>query len=40
MDGQKIDRHDFVKVLGFWLSEDIGNWSKTQVRSAVRHIQE
>ena len=28
MDGQKIDRQHFVKVLGVWLSEDISDWSK------------
>ena len=28
MEGQKIDRHKCVKVLGVWLSEDISDWSK------------
>ena len=28
MNGQKIDRQDFVKVLGVWLAEDISDWTK------------
>ena len=28
MDGAKIDRQDFVKILGVWLSEDVNDWSR------------
>ena len=28
MDGVKIDRQDFVKILGVWLSEDVNDWSR------------
>ena len=28
MDGMKIDRQEYVKILGVWLSEDISDWSK------------
>ena len=28
MNGDKIDRQEYVKILGVWLSEDIGDWTK------------
>ena len=28
MNGEKIDRQEYVKILGVWLSEDIGDWGK------------
>ena len=28
MNGEKIDRQEYVKILGVWLSEDIGDWTK------------
>ena len=28
MNGEKIDRQDYVKVLGVWQTEDISDWTK------------
>ena len=28
MNGEKIDKQEYVKMLGPWLSEDIGDWEK------------
>ena len=28
MNGEKIDRQEYVKILGIWLAEDIGDWGK------------
>ena len=27
-NGEKIDRQEYVKILGVWLAEDIGDWGK------------
>ena len=28
MNSEKIDRQEYVKMFGVWLSEDIGDWGK------------
>ena len=28
MNGEKVYRQEYVKILGVWLSEDIGDWTK------------
>ena len=33
MNGEKIDRQEYMKMLGVWLAEDIGDWGKKYHRN-------